>query len=200
MSRNFKEAMKNRRSYYSISNSSPISDQEIQDIVEYAVMHVPSAFNSQSTRAVILLGDNHKKVWEITKAELKKIVSEEAFKNTEAKIDGCFAAGYGTILFFEDQDVVEGLQKQFAAYSDNFPRWSEQTAGMHQWAIWTMLEDAGLGATLQHYNPLIDNEIAKTWNINPKWKLIAQMPFGAPTAQPGDKEFKPIKDRVLIFK
>jgi len=40
-----------------------------------------------------------------------------------------------------------------------------------------MLEDAGLGASLQHYNPLIDQETAETWDINPDWKLLAQMPF-----------------------
>ena len=200
MSNNFQSAMKNRRTYYAISNQSPISNDKIQDIVENAVMHVPSAFNSQSTRVVILLGENHKKLWDITKSILKKIVSPENFSQTEAKIDGAFASGYGTLLFFEDQSVIEGLQNQFPSYKDNFPVWSEQTAGMHQWAIWTMLEDEGFGASLQHYNPLIDEEVMKTWNINPKWKLVAQMPFGVPVASPGDKEFKPIKERVLVFK
>ena len=71
---------------------------------------------------------------------------------------------------------------------------------MHQFAIWNMLEDAGLGASLQHYNPLIDEEVAKTWNLDPKWKLIAQMPFGTPVQEPGDKEFSPLDKRVLVFK
>ena len=47
---------------------------------------------------------------------------------------------------------------------------------MHQFAIWTMLEDAGLGASLQHYNPLIDEKVQNEWKLNPNWKLIAQMP------------------------
>ncbi|WP_280671870.1 MULTISPECIES: nitroreductase family protein [unclassified Dysgonomonas] len=200
MARNFKEAVLNRRSYYSISNESPISDAQIQEIVEFAVKHVPSAFNSQSTRVVILLGENHKKVWNITKETLRKIVPAEAFGSTETKIDNCFASGYGTLLFYEDQEVVEELQKAFPGYSENFPVWSQQTAGMHQFAIWTMLEDTGFGATLQHYNPLIDAEVAQTWGINPNWKLIAQMPFGKPTQAPGEKEFKPINERVLTFK
>lgn len=200
MARNFKETIKHRRSYYSINNTSPISDKEIQEIVEFAVLHVPSAFNSQSTRIVLLLGENHLKLWNIVKETLKKIVPEKNFKATEDKINGCFAAGYGTILYFEDQAVVEGLQKQFPSYSDNFPKWSQHTAGMHQFAIWNMLEDAGLGASLQHYNPLIDEEVAKTWNLDPKWKLIAQMPFGTPIQEPGDKEFSPLNKRVLVFK
>lgn len=200
MARNFKETIKHRRTYYSISNVSPISDKEIQEIVEYAVLHVPSSFNSQSTRVVLLLGDNHHKLWSIVKETLRKIVPEKNFKATEDKIDNSFASGYGTVLFFEDRSVIEGLQKSFPSYSEKFPQWSEHTSGMHQFAIWNMLEDAGLGASLQHYNPLIDAEVTKTWNLDPNWTLISQMPFGTPTAEPGKKEFSPLEKRVLIFK
>lgn len=200
MKRDFKEAVKNRRTYYSIDNKITVSDKEIEEIIDFAVLNVPSSFNSQSTRVVLLLADNHKKFWNIVKETLKKLISAEAFKATEAKVDGAFASGYGTILFYEDEEVVEGLQKGFPSYSDNFPIWSQHTSAMHQFAIWTMLEDAGLGASLQHYNPIIDSEVAKTWNINPKWKLIAQMPFGNPNQAPGQKEFQPLEKRVLVFK
>ena len=71
---------------------------------------------------------------------------------------------------------------------------------MHQLAIWTMLEDAGFGASLQHYNPLIDEAVAKQWHINPNWKLIAEMPFGTSTQEPGEKQFAPLEERILVFK
>ncbi len=200
MKRDFKEAVKNRRTYYSFNDKVTVSDKEIEDIVNFAVSNIPSAFNSQSTRIVLLLAENHKRLWSITKDVLKKIVPAEAFKGTEAKIDNSFAAGYGTILFFEDKEVVEGLQKAFPAYSDNFPRWSQHTSAMHQFAIWTMLEDAGFGASLQHYNPLIDADVAKEWNLDSNWKLIAQMPFGVPAQEAGPKEFSPLTERVKVFK
>lgn len=200
MVQNFKEALKHRRSYYHITNSSPISDEQIKEIIDFAVMNIPSAFNSQSTRIVLLLGENHKRLWEITEDTLKRLVSTEAFKATEAKINESFAAGYGTILFFEDKTVVEQLQDSYPAYYDKFPVWAQQTSAMHQLAIWTMLEDAGLGASLQHYNPLIDDTVHAEWKLNPKWELVAQMPFGAPTKSPGPKEIGPIKQKVLIFK
>ncbi len=199
MERTFKEALKHRRSYYSIGNQSPVSDEKIEEIVKYAVTHAPSAFNSQSTRVVVLLGENHQKLWSIVKETLRKIVPAAAFGSTEAKIDS-FAAGYASLLYFEDQTVVESLQNAFPSYADNFPIWSQQTSGMHQLAIWTMLEDAGFGATVQHYNPLIDDEVRATWNIPASWKLIAQMPFGAPTGEPGEKAFQPIDERVKVFK
>lgn len=69
---------------------------------------------------------------------------------------------------------------------------------MHQFALWTMLADAGFGASLQHYNPLIDERVAKEFNIPTDWKMIAQMPFGVAAGQPDEKTFLPIDDRVLI--
>ena len=55
MARSFKEAIQHRRTHYGIGNNSPISDNEIHEIIKTAVTHVPSAFNSQSTRIVLLL-------------------------------------------------------------------------------------------------------------------------------------------------
>ena len=107
MKKSFEEALKHRRTYYSITNQSPVSDEEIERIVNLAVTHVPSAFNSQSTRVVLLLGENHKKLWHIVKETLRKIVPPEVFKTTEAKIDNSFASGYGTVLFFEAADFCD---------------------------------------------------------------------------------------------
>lgn len=200
MKKDLKKAIQARRTYYSINNASPISDDEIKEIIDFSVLNVPSAFNSQSTRVVLLLGAHHKALWNIVKKTLKKMVPEEAFPATEAKINGAFEAGYGTVLFYEDESVVEGLQQAFPTYSDNFPVWSQHTSAMHQFTIWTLLEEAGFGASLQHYNPIIDEEVAKTFKINPKWKLIAQMPFGTPTSEPSPKEFQPLDARVVVLK
>lgn len=198
MTKTFQEAMTHRRSYYALKNESPITDNEIIDIVHSAVKHVPSAFNSQSTRVVVLLHDKHQRVWEITKDVLRKVVSAEAFSNTKNKIESSFQSGYGTLLFYEDQRPVKALQEQFPRYADNFPIWSQHTNAMHQFAIWTMLEDAGFGVSVQHYNPLIDELVAKEFNIPTEWTLIAQMPFGAPAGEPGEKDYQPLSDRVLV--
>ena len=46
MERNLKEALRHRRSYYELTPQSPIDDAQIEEIVRFAVKHVPSAFNS----------------------------------------------------------------------------------------------------------------------------------------------------------
>lgn len=199
MSKSFKEAMENRRSYYAIGNESIIGDDKIIDIVKNSVKNVPTAFNSQSTRTVILLNENHKKLWDITNNILKSIVKKENFEQTEVKINS-FKAGYGTILYFDDTNVTNSLKEQFSLYKDNFDTWAEQANGMLQFAIWTQLEAEGLGVSLQHYNPLIDEEVKKEFNIPREWRLISQMPFGNILKEPDGKVFNNTDDRVKVFK
>lgn len=198
MGKDFLKAVEERRTYYGISKESVVSDNRIKEIVEHAMKYTPSAFNSQSPRIILLLAKQHDKLWELTKENLKKIVSPDQFGDTELKINS-FKNGYGTVLFFEDNSVIESLQKQYALYKDNFPKWSEHTSGMHQFVIWTALEIEGFGASLQHYNEIIEKDIKNMWNIPNNWKLIAQMPFGKPTEVPGEKQFLPLEDRFKIF-
>ena len=195
----FIDLLKNRRSVYGISKETVISDEKIEEIVKEAVLHTPSSFNSQSSRVLLVLNEQHDKLWNITEDTLKKVVPAENFGPTAEKM-GAFRAGYGTVLFFEDQAVVEGLQQQFELYKDNFPVWSNQSNGMLQLVVWTALTNEGLGATLQHYNPLIDDAVKSEWNIPASWKLIGQMPFGKPTVQPGEKQFAPAEDRIKVAK
>ena len=200
MKRTFEEALANRRSYYYITHDSPVADDEIIRIIHEAVKHVPSAYNSQSTRIVLLLKEEHRKLWENVKKKLKMMLPEEVFARSERKIDTRFSSGYGTVLFFEDTSVVDNFMKAFPLYSDNFKTWSQHTSAMHQFTIWAMLEDLGFGASLQHYNPLIDEDVKRTWHLPKEWELIAQMPFGMPLEAPGEKTFKPLEERVKVFK
>ena len=199
MESHFFDAVRNRRTYYSISNETIVPYERIREIVNEAVKHTPSSFNSQSARVVLLLGKHHERLWDIVKAELKKIVPAEKFKATEDKIDGAFRSGYGTVLYFEDMDVIGGLQERFPSYRDNFPVWSNHSAGMLQFVVWTALELEGLGASLQHYNPVIDDAVKAEWGIPASWKLLAQMPFGKAIRHQGEKEFKPLEERVRVF-
>jgi predicted oxidoreductase (fatty acid repression mutant protein) len=89
--------------------------------------------------------------------------------------------------------------EKFTSYKDNFPVWAEQANGMLQYAIWVSLADVGIGASLQHYNPLIDDEVKKTWNLPSSWKLISQMPFGKVLEKPEPKDSLPVDQRIKVF-
>lgn len=70
---------------------------------------------------------------------------------------------------------------------------------MLQFAVWVALEAEGLGANIQHYNPIIDAKVADEWKIPSSWKLAAQLVFGGRTGPAGDKEFKPVEDKFKVF-
>lgn len=199
MGKDFFSAVADRRTFYNITKEPVVSDEKIKEIIEKAVKDTPSAFNSQSARVVLLLEKQHDKLWDIATEALRKIVPSDQFSSTEEKINS-FKNGYGTILFFEDMSVIESLQSQFPLYKDNFPIWSQQASGMHQFVVWTGLEIEGFGVSLQHYNEVIEADVKKEWNIPSNWKIIAQMPFGKPTKEPDEKQFNPLEDRIKVFK
>lgn len=199
MNKELLELIKERRSVYVIGKEKLVSEDKVTEIVKDAVKYVPSAFNSQSARAVVLFNEESDKLWEITKEALRKVVPADQFSDTEQKMN-MFKGGYGTVLFFEDQAVVEGLQVNFALYADNFPVWSNQSNGMLQLTIWTALSNLGLGASLQHYNELIEDDVKKAFNVPANWKLLAQMPFGNVIVAPDEKQFNYSDEHVKVFK
>lgn len=178
MSGTFASLAEKRRTSYTLGKTLPVSDDTVIDIITEAIRQAPSAFNSQSSRALILLGKEHEKFWELTREQLRKRVPADKFQPTSDKIDG-FAAAAGSVLFFEDQDVVKGLQESFPSYADNFPVWSEHSTGIAQYAVWLALTEKGLGVNLQHYNPLVDADVQAEWNVPAGWKLCAQLNFGS---------------------
>lgn len=192
------ESIKDRRSIYQIQKSSPLPDEKIVELVQQAVLYTPSSFNMQGSRAVVLFGAQHDRLWSIVREALRAVVPANQFGQTEKKIQ-MFADGYGTILFFDDTGVTNTYAEKFALYRDNFPVWAQQSNGILQFNVWNLLEGAGLGATLQHYNPLIDEAVRREWSLPESWLLIAQMPFGMPTAEPEAKLFQPIEERMRVF-
>lgn len=199
MKKELLEMIEKRRSIYDLGSRKVLSEERISEIVKEAVKYCPTAFNSQSARVAVLFGENHQRLWDIVLQKLKEVAPQDGFAKTELKI-ASFAAGYATILFFEDLDTVEDLQKKFPLYAENFSKWSLQANGMLEYIVWTALEAEDVGASLQHYNPLIDDEVKKAWNLPQKWQLLAQMPVGSIEAPAGEKSFLPIDERVKIFK
>ena len=192
------QAFDERRSIYALGNNLPVAPQAVVNMAERILLHTPSAFNSQSSRLVILFEEQHKQLWDITEIHLRQAVGDGDFTSTKQKLEG-FRAAAGTILFYEDQEVIKSMQDKFELYADKFPIWAQQTSAMHQYAMWTELRTLDIGANLQHYNPLIDADIAKAFFIDDNWELVAQMPFGNILETAGDKEYQPVSVRMKVL-
>jgi uncharacterized protein len=90
-------AVKGRRTYYQLEHSSPIPDERIQEIVTQAILHTPSSFNSQSTRVLILVGDDHTKLWkDIVKPAVKAVAPADQWEKSEKRLSG-FQNAYGSV-------------------------------------------------------------------------------------------------------
>lgn len=186
------ESLEKRRSHYVIGDNLPVSKEKILEVIEKVTELVPDAFNAKSSRVVVLFDNEHKKLWELVFNTFGGQVPRE-------KLD-TFKAGGGTILYFYDENVVKGLQEQFPAYAQNFPIWANQSSGMLQLSIWSALRELEIGATLQHYNPVIDENVKKEFDIPNNYVLVAQMPFGNILSDASPKEKEDIKNRVFVRK
>ena len=192
------QAFEQRRTIYALGNELPVTPQDIINIAERVLLHTPSAFNSQSSRLVVLFGTQHQQLWDIAEAQLRQQVGDGDFTGSKQRMDS-FRAAAGTVLFFEDKEVVKSLQDKFSLYADSFPLWAHQTSAMHQYALWTELSTLNVGASVQHYNPLIDEDVATAFNISDNWELIAQMPFGNIIEPAGEKTYQPLNQRMRVL-
>lgn len=191
---------KMRRSIYALGKNVKQTPDELFNFVKETVKWTPSPFNNQTTRVVMLFGKNHEKLWDIVGNTLEAKIGKERYqKGTAGKIN-MFKNAYASILFLTDMDIVKKFEKQFPTYTANFKDWSEQAQGNSQYAVWTGLAENGIGANIQHYNPLIDDEVHKTFDLPKSWKLRTQMNIGSIEAPAGKKSFMPDDKRFKIIK
>jgi predicted oxidoreductase (fatty acid repression mutant protein) len=199
MNRSLEELLKKRRSRYKLEKEIGVSDECIVELLQETVKQVPSTFNSQSTRLVLLLGDSHSRFWQIVLKSIAGITTPEAYEKSKQKIETGFAGGHGTILFFEDSATIEKLKKEYPLYAKEFQIYSEHTSAMHQIVVWLLLADANIGASLQHYEQLVEKDVKQQFSLPESWKLIAQMPFGNPTDTPPQKSVLSFDQTIRIF-
>lgn len=186
----FLESLKKRRTYYDINDNVDAKKEEIVKTIEEVITLTPDAFNMQSTKVIVVFEKEQKELWDLVEEAFNGAVSAEKIES--------FRKGYGTVLYYIDNDIVNRLQKQFELYAQNFPIWANQASGMAQFNVWTALRELGLGASLQHYNPVIDEAIKNRFDIPESWTLVSQMPFGAIGSEPIAKPEVDIKSRVFV--
>ena len=115
-----------------------------------------------------------------------------------------FSAAYGTILWFEDQDALDGLAARQQLFGHLVQEWGDVSSGMHQFLAWTALELEGLGCNLQHFNFMerFVEEIGRKWGVPGSWKLKSQLVFGKPVnglVRRRERTYEPLEERVKIF-
>ena len=85
MKKTFLSSIHERRSVYSITNTSPIPKNKIVALIEMLLEDVPSAFNCQSARVVVLFEQAHKNFWDIVMRTLRERVPAENLRLLKLK-------------------------------------------------------------------------------------------------------------------
>lgn len=95
-SKDFLDATKSRRSLYQLTNESTISDARIKELVTHTIKHVPSAFNSQTSRLVVVLKEKHEELWDAILEVYKVQLPTDKFEHMKGRVEG-FRNAYGTV-------------------------------------------------------------------------------------------------------
>lgn len=196
---NYMDVLTKRRSVYQLTNQLPISEEELISHIEKVLELSPTAFNMQSSRALLLLGQEHTQLWSMTMDILRAHTTPEQFVTTKEKLER-FLQGTGTILFFEDTKVVEQYKEQYTTYASYFDTFAAHGQGIVQINMWNMLVSYGMSAHIQHYNPLIDEAVQEKWQVPTHYRLVAQLVFGMEGAPAPAIEKIAGKDRLVVKK
>lgn len=198
----FLEATVIRRSTVDLKKESSIPDARIIEIVKHVILHNPSPFHVQSTRAVVLLHQDHDKLWDLIYEHTSKTAPPEVFNTRLSPNLKLFKQAYGTVLFYDDPEAVSGMPPMLGNLIKNFPEWGDHTSGMAQYTTWTAFCAEGLGCSLQHYQKGLTERINAEWGLPSHWVMNAQLVFGAPNGPPRggiEKKFADIEPRVKVF-
>lgn len=193
------DSLTRRRSIYALGHTRIVTDFCLEDTLKDCLKNCPTPFNAQSARLVLLLNQQHTNFWKLVLQKVLAVTPLGKKDSTAQKINS-FAVAYGTILFFEDLSVLEQLQKDFPLYQKNMHDWTFEANGMLQYMVWQALAENEIGASLQHYNELIEEDVKKMLGLPDSWKILAQMPFGSIEKTPAEKTFLPLENRFKIFK
>ncbi|KAK4690161.1 uncharacterized protein P7C71_g6561, partial [Lecanoromycetidae sp. Uapishka_2] len=199
----FLEATVMRRSTIDLKKDSTIPDSRIIEIVNHAILHTPSPFHVQSTRAVVLLHGDHDKFWDMAYAHAEKNYPPEMFQGRIVPNLKSFKGSYATVLFYDDPEAVNGMPPMLGNLIKSFPDWAEHSNGMAQYIAWTAFCAEGLGGNIQHYQKNgLTEKISAEWGLPAHWDLKAQMNIGTPNGPPRggvEKAFADLEPRVKVF-
>lgn len=146
----------------------------------------------KSSRVVVALGEKQDMLWNTVYDAFGGKVARE-------KIDS-FRAGAGHGALFLRRSRSAGASGTVSAVCRNFPGWALQSSGMLQLSVWSGLRELGVGASLQHYNPIIDKDVRALFGLPESYRLVAQMPFGSIKDEPEPKEKEDISLRVTTVR
>lgn len=175
----FSELLESRRSVYNLGKETDLSQEEIVTGIRHAVHNTPSAFNSQTSRVVVLFDEAKTKFWDHVYETQKDLLPEQSKDFLLGAIENARDEALGTALVFEDHEALD----QMPSNETRTNVYKDQNSAMVHYAIWLRLKELNLGASLQHFNlgyeQGFDAETRKLFDLPDTYELVAELPFGS---------------------
>ena len=195
----FLELAEDRRTIYALGKNTDLSQEEIEEQIRKVVKQVPTAFNSQTTRVVVLFDEANEKFWDHIYDVQKDVIQGEMWDMMSGVMVGAKDA-VGTVLFFEDLDAVE----QMPAQGVREEAYKQNNNANAQYALWLAFREMNLGASLQHfnvgYNHGFDKGTKEMFDLPESYEMLAQMPFGSIEQEVEAKDHIDTNEQVKVFK
>ena len=194
----FVDLVEKRRSIYALGTDSEYSKKDIENRIREVVKQVPTAFNSQTARVVVLFDEANTKFWDHI-YEVQKDILEGGMQDWMSGVVTGAKNGMGTVLFFEDLDAA----KQMPTQGTRTEAYKQNNNANAQYGVWLALAEMDLGASLQHFNvgyeQGFDKATREMFNLPETYEMIAQMPFGSIEQEIGEKEHIDTDVQVKVF-
>lgn len=194
----FVDLIEKRRTIYALGKNTEHTQEEVTARIREVVKQAPTAFNSQTTRVVVLFDEANEKFWDHIYDVQKDVLEGGMWDMMSGVMVGAKDA-MGTVLFFEDQDAVDEMPAQGVrgeAYKQN-------NNANSQYGVWLALAEMDLGASLQHFNvgyeQGFDKGTKEMFNLPESYEMLAQMPFGSVEQAAGEKEHIDTNVQVQVF-
>jgi predicted oxidoreductase (fatty acid repression mutant protein) len=154
---------------------SPETVARLQD----AVVRTPSAFGVTPWHIVILT-EQRDAFWDEVAAGFRDGLEGDRLERYLGRLEG-FRSGAGVILIYEDLSARPALHLNWGLSEQTAHDFVQQGLGMLQLAIWLVLTEEGLAASLQHWDWLIQDRLAALLDLpTDRYQLVSVLPVGEP--------------------
>lgn len=174
------EVIKRRRSIRKLTDG-PLSDATIHAILE-AGRWAPSSSNTQPARMVVLR-ERHAALWDFIGETLATKLQGEQLERARARIPG-YRAGLFSIVFYEDTTIAANPPP--GARAEVWKSFAVQAMGITQANVWNAIAAAGLAASNQHTNLMIEEELRGFLGVPETWQSYSIFPVGYAAEVPAD--------------
>jgi predicted oxidoreductase (fatty acid repression mutant protein) len=156
---------------------------ETLERVQEAILRTPSAYSVPSWH-VVIVHQRRAEFWEAIEQGFREGLTGERLERYLGRLDG-FRTAAAIALIYEDRQALPELRDAWNLSEETALAFVQQGIGMVQLSIWLALTAEGLVTSLQHWDWLVQERLARLLDLpSERFRLAATMPIGYPAEEP----------------